>query len=169
MTTVSAPGVAEAWALLAEVPDPELPTVSVVDLGIARDVVVDGDTVTVSITPTYSGCPAMREIEADVTAALARRFAHVTVRTVLSPPWTTDWITEAGRDKLAGGGTAPPGRVLLPLLVDTVNSADPGRPAACPLCGSAEVEELAGFGSTACKALWRCTSCREPFDYLKRH
>lgn len=163
-----APGslVEEAWALLAEVPDPELPTVSVVDLGIARDVVVDGNAVTVSITPTYSGCPAMREIEADVAAALGRRFSSVTVRTVLSPPWTTDWITEQGREKLAGGGTAPPGRVLLP-LVPTEDG--PGRPDACPQCGSAEVEELAGFGSTACKALWRCTSCREPFDYLKRH
>lgn len=166
MTVAAGALVDEAWALLAEVPDPELPTVSVVDLGIARDVVVDGDAVTVSITPTYSGCPAMREIEADVTAALARRFSSVTVRTVLSPPWTTDWITEQGRARLAAGGTAPPGRVLLPLLEADGGA---GRPEACPLCGGAELEELAGFGSTACKALWRCTSCREPFDYLKRH
>jgi ring-1,2-phenylacetyl-CoA epoxidase subunit PaaD len=151
-----------AWELLAEVPDPELPTVSVVDLGIAREVAYDGEHLVVTITPTYSGCPAMREIEQDVTARLATRFAHVEVRTVLSPPWTTDWITEEGRRKLAGSGIAPPGARMLPLLTH-------GRPEACPHCGSGAVEELAGFGSTACKALWRCTSCREPFDYVKAH
>jgi ring-1,2-phenylacetyl-CoA epoxidase subunit PaaD len=151
-----------AWELLADVPDPELPTVSVVDLGIARDVAYDGEHLVVTITPTYSGCPAMREIEQDVRARLSERFADVEVRTVLSPPWTTDWITDEGRRKLAGSGIAPPGVRMLPLLVA-------GRPAACPHCGSAAVEELAGFGSTACKALWRCTSCREPFDYVKAH
>lgn len=155
-----------AWELLAQVPDPELPTVSVVDLGIARDVTYDGARLVVTITPTYSGCPAMREIEHDVKARLAEHFADVEVQTVLSPPWTTDWITEEGRRKLAGSGIAPPGARLLPLL-----SLDPpeGRPDACPHCGAAEVEELAGFGSTACKALWRCTACREPFDYVKAH
>ena len=153
---------ADAWDLLAQVPDPELPTVSVVDLGIARAVDVDGDRVVVTITPTYSGCPAIREIEDDVRSRLAERFADVEVRTVLSPPWTTDWITEDGRRKLAGSGIAPPGVRMLPLLLE-------GRPEACPHCGSADVEELAGFGSTACKALWRCASCREPFDYVKAH
>ena len=152
----------DAWDLLAQVPDPELPTVSVVDLGIARDVEVTDDRVVVTITPTYSGCPAMREIEYDVKARLAERFADVEVRTVLSPAWTTDWITDAGRRKLAATGIAPPGARMLPLLAE-------GRPDACPHCGSREVEELAGFGSTACKALWRCTSCREPFDYVKAH
>jgi ring-1,2-phenylacetyl-CoA epoxidase subunit PaaD len=151
-----------AWELLAEVPDPELPTVSVVDLGIAREVAYDGEHLVVTITPTYSGCPAMREIEQDVTARLATRFADVEVRTVLSPPWTTDWITEEGRRKLVGSGIAPPGARMLPLLTH-------GRPEACPHCGSGAVEELAGFGSTACKALWRCASCREPFDYVKAH
>lgn len=165
VVTKMAPTVELAWELLAGVPDPELPTVSVVDLGIARDVQVTGRRVTVTITPTYSGCPAMREIEADVTAAMAAHFDDVVVRTVLAPPWTTDWITEQGRQKLAATGIAPPGRALLPLLVID----GPGRPEACPLCGSGAVEELAGFGSTACKALWRCTSCREPFDYVKRH
>jgi ring-1,2-phenylacetyl-CoA epoxidase subunit PaaD len=151
-----------AWELLAQVPDPELPTVSVVDLGIARSVEYADGRLLVTITPTYSGCPAMREIEHDVEARLSERFADVEVRTVLSPPWTTDWITEDGRRKLAGSGIAPPGVRMLPLLLQ-------GRPAACPHCGSAAVEELAGFGSTACKALWRCTSCREPFDYVKAH
>jgi ring-1,2-phenylacetyl-CoA epoxidase subunit PaaD len=152
----------DAWDLLGEVPDPELPTVSVVDLGIAREVAVEGQRVVVTITPTYSGCPAMREIEHDVRARLAERFAEVEVRTVLSPPWTTDWITPQGLARLAGSGIAPPGARLLPLLAQ-------GRPAACPRCGSADVEELAGFGSTACKALWRCLACREPFDYVKAH
>jgi len=154
--------VQEAWDLLAQVPDPELPTVSVVDLGIARAVAVTGDSVVVTITPTYSGCPAMREIEHDVKVRLAERFADVEVRTVLSPAWTTDWVTDEGRRKLAASGIAPPGTRMLPLL-------DFGRPATCPHCGSADVEELAGFGSTACKALWRCTACREPFDYFKAH
>jgi len=151
-----------AWELLAEVPDPELPTVSVVDLGIARDVTYDDGQLVVTITPTYSGCPAMREIEADVRARLATAFDHVEVRTVLSPPWTTDWITPDGRRKLADSGIAPPGVRMLPLLVE-------GRPESCPHCGSVALEQLAPFGSTACKALWRCTSCREPFDYVKAH
>ncbi len=159
--------VADAWELLADVPDPELPTVSVVDLGIARDVEYDGARLVVTITPTYSGCPAMREIEHDVKARLSERFDDVEVRTVLSPPWTTDWITPAGRVKLAGSGIAPPGARMLPLLSPDLMGA--GRPEACPHCGSDAVEELAGFGSTACKALWRCTACREPFDYIKAH
>lgn len=154
--------VEEAWDLLAQVPDPELPAVSVVDLGIARDVGYDGGRLVVTITPTYSGCPAMHEIESDVRARLAERFDEVEVRTVLSPPWTTDWITDEGRSKLAAAGIAPPGTPMLPLLVQ-------GRPDACPHCGSVAVEELAGFGSTACKALWRCRTCREPFDYVKAH
>jgi ring-1,2-phenylacetyl-CoA epoxidase subunit PaaD len=151
-----------AWELLAQVPDPELPTVSVVDLGIAREVEYADGRLMVTITPTYSGCPAMREIEHDVAARLSERFDSVEVRTVLSPPWTTDWITPDGRRKLAASGIAPPGVRMLPLLVQ-------GRPEVCPHCGSVAVEELAGFGSTACKALWRCTSCREPFDYVKAH
>lgn len=154
--------VARAWEVLADVPDPEMPMVSVVDLGIARTVEVDGDDVVVTLTPTYSGCPALEAIEHDVRTALEKVFARVEVRTVLAPAWTTDWITPAGRDKLAGAGVAPPGARLLPLLVE-------GRPDRCPQCGGAELEELAAFGSTACKALWRCLSCREPFDYVKAH
>ena len=152
----------QAWAVLADVADPEMPMVSVVDLGIARTVEVTGDRVVVTLTPTYSGCPALEVIEADVRSALQAVFADVQVRSVLSPPWTTDWITAAGRQKLAGAGVAPPGARLLPLLVE-------GRPSACPHCGADELEELAAFGSTACKALWRCLSCREPFDYVKAH
>lgn len=155
-----------AWELLAQVPDPELPTVSVVDLGIARDVQVSDGRVVVTITPTYSGCPAMQEIEDDVRAALGTRFADVKVQTVLAPPWTTDWITESGRAKLAATGIAPPGARMLPMLTEEGLA---GRPAVCPHCGALELEELAAFGSTACKALWRCLTCREPFDYVKAH
>ncbi len=152
----------QAWAVLADVADPEMPMVSVVDLGIARSVEVSGDRVVVTLTPTYSGCPALEVIEADVRAALEAVFADVEVLSVLAPPWTTDWITAEGREKLAGAGVAPPGARLLPLLVE-------GRPSVCPHCGAAELEELAAFGSTACKALWRCLACREPFDYVKAH
>lgn len=170
-----------AWELLAAVPDPELPTVSVVDLGIVRDVAADPERpggLVVTITPTYSGCPAMREIEHDVAAALTAAGLAARVVTVLAPPWTTDWITPRGRALLLESGIAPPagptppggaaGPVDLGLPV-RVEAGDPGSPAACPRCGSAALEELATFGSTACKALWRCTACREPFDYLKRH
>jgi ring-1,2-phenylacetyl-CoA epoxidase subunit PaaD len=143
-----------AWALLEQVPDPEIPVLSVVDLG---------SVVTVTLTPTYSGCPATEVISRDVRTALESAYDAVEVRTQLSPAWTTDWMRESARDKLAGFGIAPPaGRVTLPLV-------DVGAPAQCPHCGSHEVEELAGFGSTPCKALWRCASCREPFDYFKKH
>jgi ring-1,2-phenylacetyl-CoA epoxidase subunit PaaD len=149
--------------VLQRVPDPEIPVVSVVDLGIVRDVQESGDSVVVTITPTYSGCPATEVIARDVRAALESAYASVEVVTQLSPAWTTDWMTDAAREKLHGFGIAPPaGRVTLPLM-----SVD--APTACPRCASSDVEELAGFGSTPCKALWRCTSCREPFDYFKRH
>jgi ring-1,2-phenylacetyl-CoA epoxidase subunit PaaD len=164
VTTVS------AMELLAEVPDPEIPVVSVVDLGIVRDVVesADGRRVTVTLTPTYSGCPATEVIAHDVRVALAAVYDEVEVLTQLLPPWTTDWMSDAAKEKLHGFGIAPPssvtadGRISLPLL-------DIGAPDSCPHCGSRNVEELAGFGSTPCKALWRCVSCREPFDYFKRH
>ena len=150
--------------MLAEVPDPEIPVVSVVDLGIVRavDESNDGHAVTVTLTPTYSGCPATEVIARDVRTALEASYDVVEVRTQLAPAWTTDWMTDSAREKLRGFGIAPPGRVLLPLV-------DVGRPESCPHCGAAEVEELAGFGSTPCKALWRCTTCREPFDYFKKH
>ncbi|HET6817261.1 MAG TPA: 1,2-phenylacetyl-CoA epoxidase subunit PaaD [Mycobacteriales bacterium] len=153
-----------AWALLANVPDPEIPVLSVVDLGIVRDVTEssDGTAVTVTITPTYSGCPATEVIARDVRTALETSYDAVDVQTRLSPAWTTDWMSDAGRQKLRDFGIAPPGRVLLPIV-------GPDRPDACPRCGSRDVEELAGFGSTPCKGLWRCTSCREPFDYFKSH
>lgn len=162
MVTAALP---RAWELLAAVPDPEIPAVSVLDLGIVRAVEESDDhrRVVVTITPTYSGCPATEVIARDVRIALEAAYDDVEVRTQLSPAWTTDWMTDAAKEKLHGFGIAPPaGRVTLPL-------ADVGRPAACPRCDSADVEELAGFGSTPCKALWRCRTCREPFDYFKTH
>jgi ring-1,2-phenylacetyl-CoA epoxidase subunit PaaD len=154
-----------AWRILEGVADPEIPVLSVLDLGIVRavDESPDGRAVTVTLTPTYSGCPATEVITHDVEVALAAAYDEVDVRVQLSPAWTTDWLSDAGRAKLLGFGIAPPnGRATLPLLVDD-------RPATCPQCGSTDVERLAGFGSTPCKALWRCVGCREPFDYFKVH
>ena len=153
-----------AWQAAAQVVDPEIPVLTIADLGVLRDVsVIDGQ-VEVAITPTYSGCPAMNMIALEIELALAREgIHHSKVTTVLSPAWTTDWMSEDGRRKLKDYGVAPP-------------QAGGGRRAlfgeqqvACPQCGSVETEVLSEFGSTSCKALWRCISCREPFDYFKCH
>jgi ring-1,2-phenylacetyl-CoA epoxidase subunit PaaD len=155
-----------AYDAAAQVLDPEVPVLTVADLGVLRDVAVDDDDrVTVTVTPTYSGCPAMDVIRRDVaTAVRAAGFPEVQVRTVLSPAWTTDWMTESGRRALAEYGIAPPtararrgadGPVPLRLSVR------------CPQCGSPDTTELSRFGSTACKALWVCNACREPFDAFK--
>ena len=142
---------AHIWALLAEVPDPEIPAVSVVDLGIVRSVATDK----VTITPTYSGCPATQYIEESIRAALdAAGYRSVGIETVLAPPWTTDWISDAGKAKLAAYGIAPP---------------DLAKTATCPQCGSIDTEEVSRFGSTPCKAQWRCRACLEPFDRFKCH
>jgi ring-1,2-phenylacetyl-CoA epoxidase subunit PaaD len=158
---------ARAWEVLAGVADPEIPAVSVVDLGIVREVRADGGAVEVTVTPTYSGCPATEVIEASIRRALRDAGLAATVRTSLAPAWTTDWLTPAGREKLARFGIAPPGgRVpgtAVPLRF--VRAARVG--VGCPHCGAAETERLAEFGSTACKALYRCRACGEPFDYFK--
>lgn len=154
-----------AWDAAATVTDPEIPVLTIVDLGVLRDIEVGADgSVEVAITPTYSGCPAMNVIAFEIELALARAgLPGARVRTVLSPAWTTDWMTEDGRRKLREYGIAPPapgaGRAAL-FGVESVP---------CPLCGSTDTERLSEFGSTACKALWRCRACREPFDYFKCH
>ena len=140
---------------VAGVEDPELRVVTIEDLGILRDVTVDGARATVTITPTYSGCPAMDVIRADIAAAARRAGYEAEVRTVLSPAWSTDRITESGRAKLAAAGIAPPGPVLLAISPR------------CPHCGSPDTQQLSRFGSTACKSLWRCRACAEPFDAVK--
>ena len=159
----------EARAVAERVTDPELPTLTLADLGVLRDVRIEDGTVVVEITPTYTGCPAMGVMRADLVHALHRAgFADVDVRTVLSPAWSTDWISEEGRRKLAAGGIAPPGRAPvrapgpIPLQLGSTR-----RTADCPLCGSPDTEELSEFGATACKALRRCRSCREPFEHVK--
>jgi ring-1,2-phenylacetyl-CoA epoxidase subunit PaaD len=155
--------VARAWAWLDEVPDPELPSVSITDLGIVRDVRWDSDELVVALTPTYSGCPATAVIEADVARALHEHgVERVRIEQRLAPPWTTDWITPRGRERLKEHGIAPPGPSIAdgPLVSAIVR---------CPLCGSAKTSEISRFGSTPCKALYRCDACREPFDYVKPH
>jgi ring-1,2-phenylacetyl-CoA epoxidase subunit PaaD len=150
--------------VLAEVPDPEIPVLSIEDLGILRDVEVDGEHVVVTVTPTYSGCPAMDEIRSDIVAALHDRgIADVEVRTVLAPAWTTDWMSEDGKRKLREFGIAPPGQLLLQIQPFSRQSVE------CPQCGSSDTEELTRYGSTSCKSMWRCRSCREPFDHFKAH
>lgn len=148
------PSVSEVWDWLGEVPDPEIPVVSVVDLGIVRDVQWEDDTLIVSVTPTYSGCPATSVISLDIAAALrAKGIENVEVHRRLSPAWTTDWITPDAERKLEAYGIAPP-RVA-------------GGPERCPHCASTAVERVSQFGSTPCKAAWRCRDCLEPFDYFK--
>ncbi|MFN3764863.1 MAG: 1,2-phenylacetyl-CoA epoxidase subunit PaaD [Aliihoeflea sp.] len=151
-----------AYAAAAAVPDPEVPCVTVADLGILRSVeIVDGVAVA-KVTPTYSGCPAVLAIELAVEAALLDAGFDARVERVISPAWTTDWITDEGREKLNTYGIAPPvksSNSIRSLFGETV--------VACPQCGSFETERVSEFGSTACKALYRCTSCREPFDYFK--
>lgn len=147
-------------ALVRSLPDPELPFLTLDDLGIVRGVVVDGRTARVQITPTYSGCPALDTIREDVEALLRDNgYDDVRVETVLTPAWTTDWLSDKGRAAMAEHGMVPPGPVLVPL----------GGPLTCPRCGSRDTEELSRFGATACKALHRCRACREPFEHFKAH
>lgn len=153
---------ARAWAALDAVPDPEVPVLSVRDLGIVREVNEHAGGVEVVLTPTYSGCPATEVIAASVREALlAAGLNPVTVTQRLAPAWTTDWISEDGRRKLREYGIAPPGPAAQQVVRLHPRSVD------CPRCGSRRTERLSAFGSTACKALYRCTDCREPFEHFK--
>ncbi len=166
------PSTADVWEWLSEVPDPEIPVISVTDLGIVRDVAWDGDTLVVTVTPTYSGCPATAVINIDIEKALREKgVGKVRLERRLSPPWTTDWLTDEAREKLRAYGIAAPidgtqadGRLMsrASRLAGTSNLV-----VACPRCGSANTEEISRFGSTPCKASWRCKECLEPFDYFK--
>jgi len=163
------PSIDDVMRWLAEVPDPEIPVVSVVDLGIVRDVAFDGDTLVVTITPTYSGCPATSVIAFEVEAAIrAKGVDKLRLENKLSPPWSTDWIGPEAREKLRQYGIAPPidgtaadGRRVARLLGEGNAKVE------CPRCGSANTAEVSRFGSTPCKAAWRCNDCLEPFDYFK--
>jgi ring-1,2-phenylacetyl-CoA epoxidase subunit PaaD len=161
-----------AYAVAAATPDPELPVVTIEDLGILRTVDDTPGGLVVTVTPTYSGCPALPEIAADLRARLhGAGFATVTVRTCLSPPWTTDWITPDGHRKLAAAGIAPPSPArrrdtpLTPAFIPLSLAPPPSPP--CPRCGSADTERTADFSGTACRSLHRCTTCREPFEAVK--
>ena len=155
----------EVLAALREVTDPEIPFIDVVELGIVRDVAIEGTDVRVDITPTYSACPAMRVISDDIVAALrARGYENVEVREVLSPAWTTDWLSAETKEKLRRNGIAPPGSVEVEPLVTLRRARET---VACPYCGSSNTEERSEFGSTACKAIHFCNGCRQPFDRFK--
>jgi ring-1,2-phenylacetyl-CoA epoxidase subunit PaaD len=156
--------------VVGRVPDPEIPVLTIADLGVLRDVSVDRDGhIDVTITPTYSGCPAMDAIRADVQRVLSEHgYRDATVRTVLAPAWTTDWITEAGRRALAEYGIAPPGpRAKATPSGPVFVRLDRPEQVRCPRCGSPDTREVSRFGSTACKALRTCNACAEPFDHFK--
>ena len=154
----------EIWEILKEVVDPEIPVLTIVDMGVVRNIFKTENGIEVSITPTYSGCPAMEMIASDITSALIKKgYTNITIKTVLSPAWTTDWITDDAKEKLRIYGIVPPEH----------SSADKnyllGNPKVvkCPRCKSEHTEMISQFGSTACKALWKCVDCKEPFDYFK--
>jgi ring-1,2-phenylacetyl-CoA epoxidase subunit PaaD len=160
-------GADDAMGVLRTVMDPEVPVLSIVDLGIVRGTEVSGDTVRVDITPTYSGCPAMQVITEEVVAALKQHgYREVTVRTVYQPAWTTDWISEEGRTRLREYGIAPPGPVTA-TTGPLVQLGGPVQRIVCPFCGSRDTELRSEFGSTACKSLHVCQACRQPFEHFK--
>ncbi len=152
----------KAWAAAAAVPDPEIPCVTVADLGILREVVIEDGVAVARVSPTYSGCPATSFIEAAIGEALRRAGFEARIERVMSPPWTTDWITEEGREKLRAYGIAPPAEgsnAKRALFGETT--------VACPRCGATDTEKISEFGSTPCKAQYRCRACCEPFDHFK--
>jgi ring-1,2-phenylacetyl-CoA epoxidase subunit PaaD len=165
---------APVWRTLADVPDPEIPVVSIVDLGIVRSVEWRDDELVVTLTPTYSGCPATEMIVADVGRALSTAgFRRHRLEIRLSPAWTTDWIAPEARNRLARYGIAPPGPHTAPVMqaidVSALHRRPPRGQVACPRCGSSRTREMSRFGSTPCKAQYRCDDCLEPFDYFKPH
>lgn len=171
MSTMTDPSVLladQARAVASTVVDPEMPMLTLADLGVLRDVEIEDGTVVVDLTPTYSGCPAMATMRDDLVARLkAAGFADVRIRVALYPPWTTDWITPAGKKALADAGISPPGPALRRSGPVNLILAPTRRAVRCPQCGSAHTELSSEFGSTACKAMYRCTVCLEPFDHVK--
>lgn len=172
MQTATLPSTGQVWDWLAEVPDPEIPVISLTDLGIIRDVAWEEDTLVVTVTPTYSGCPATSIINLDIEMALqAKGVEKIRLKRQLSPPWTTDWISREGRDKLLGYGIVPPidGTAADGVLTGRIArlAGKSNLTIACPRCGSVETEKISQFGSTPCKASYRCRECLEPFDYFK--
>lgn len=166
MSTVTDISLQKVWSILAEVNDPEVPVLSVIDLGIIRDVKQDGQQLEVVITPTYSGCPAMDVIRMNIRMALLQHgYSTIKVTTVLSPAWTTDWMSEAGKQKLKEYGIAPPN----PKQQVCNQELFAEEAIQCPQCNSYNTRRISEFGSTACKSLYQCNECHEPFDYFKCH
>lgn len=158
--------VERAWAVLGSVADPEVPALSVVDLGLVREVAEQGEGLAVVVTPTYSGCPATEQINEAICRALEEDgLGPVSVTLRRAPAWTTDWISEAGRERLRAYGIAPPGRCGDAQAGSTIRIL--ARDVDCPRCGSSQTERLSAFGSTACKAMYRCLACHEPFEHFK--
>ena len=167
MITTATISIQKIWSILETVTDPEVPVLTVTDLGIIREVKLNGDEVEVIITPTYTGCPAMDMIAMNIRLALIEQgYQKVRITSVLSPAWTTDWMSEAGKEKLKAYGIAPPNPKQV--VCDTKLFADQ-EAIQCPLCNSYHTKLISQFGSTACKALYRCVDCKEPFDYFKCH
>ena len=167
-TPALSPRVEHAWRVLHGVLDPEVPAISVTDLGIVRDVIAHADGLEVVVTPTYSGCPATEVISQSISDALdAAGLGPARVTQRRAPAWTTDWITPEGRDKLRAYGIAPPGSCATQATANASPIRLMARNVDCPRCGSAQTERLSAFGSTACKALYRCIACREPFEHFK--
>lgn len=161
--------ISKEWimTLLEQVKDPEVPVLSIVDLGIIREVNINDNQVEIIITPTYSGCPAMDAIQLDIRLKLIEQeIRNLTIKTVLHPAWTTDWMSEEGKRKLKEYGIAPPNPKQQVCRQDLFVSDEA---VACPRCGSYHTKRISEFGSTACKALYQCEDCREPFDYFKCH
>jgi len=167
MTTATTISTAAIWKILEQVNDPEVPVLSVIDLGIVRNVEVQNDEVIVTVTPTYSGCPATDVINMSIRMALLENgYKSIQLKTILSPAWTTEWMTEAGKEKLKAYGIAPPKPQQ---MVCTPDSFQQEEAIQCPHCNSYHTKLISRFGSTACKALYQCEDCKEPFDYFKCH
>ncbi|RLQ88788.1 1,2-phenylacetyl-CoA epoxidase subunit PaaD [Notoacmeibacter ruber] len=171
MTVSTRPDTKDVWNWLSDVPDPEIPVISVTDLGIVRDVRYEDETLVVAVTPTYSGCPATSVIELDIETALAAKgVSDLRIERRLSPAWSTEWIGEEAREKLRAYGIAPPSESQPSSQIASRAARLAGRTSlvvACPRCNSTETEKISQFGSTPCKAAYRCKSCFEPFDYFK--
>lgn len=154
----------DIFKILSVIPDPEIPVINILELGVLRDVNVNEGKVEVVITPTYSGCPAMKQIETDILFVLKKNgIENAKIKMVYSPAWTTDWMTDAAKEKLHQCGIAPPEKTTSP------KASNPNKIILCPQCGSENTELVSQFGSTACKALYKCLDCKEPFDYFKCH
>jgi ring-1,2-phenylacetyl-CoA epoxidase subunit PaaD len=167
MVAVNDISVKNAWQILETVCDPEVPVLTIVDLGIIREVKINGQTIEIVITPTYTGCPAMDMIAMNIRLAFAEKgFNNIKITSILAPAWTTDWMTEKGKEKLKAYGIAPPNPKQQVCDQQLFAAAEAVQ---CPRCDSYHTRRISEFGSTACKALYQCSDCKEPFDYFKCH